>query len=389
LCGAVKLFLLRAKSNKKSPSTTAAGNRAAGWVGALIAGAVVWAFSTIVGLLSHRFLVLSSALQPPFTLSPPCPILQTKGAFVRHIYHVFDKVFKRIMQTASGEAIIGLINALFNAKHPLAAAVTFPNTVTVTKDMKQITSDIEILIADKYDYHIEAQIDDDLNIALRMFRHGYETGLKRKTTDKDGVIVVALPKAIVLYWETTKKTPDRIRLRLVFPDKTTHEYTVKTFKVLNHSVADLAKKKLTLLLPFHILKLRKQVLSAKTSAARKALAPELEQTLKDIFAALEDAERCGLLTKADKEVTLDQLNILFTQIYEPFTEFKEVVNMKDTIILGPIEKAKIKARLDNSLEIAQNFLALGDSPEKVAQATGLPLRKVKALLKNSVVKRTA
>ncbi|MDR3324624.1 MAG: hypothetical protein LBS82_01360 [Spirochaetaceae bacterium] len=59
--------------------------------------------------------------------------------------------------------------------------------------------------------------------------------------------------------------------------------------------------------------------------------------------------------------------------------------MKDTIILGPIEKAKIKTKL----EIAQNFLALGDSPEKVAQATGLPLRKVKTLLKSSVVKRTA
>jgi hypothetical protein len=63
--------------------------------------------------------------------------------------------------------------------------------------------------------------------------------------------------------------------------------------------------------------------------------------------------------------------------------------MKDTIILGPIEKAKIKARLDNSLEIAQSLLALGDSPEKVAQATGLPLRKVKALLKSSTIKQTA
>jgi hypothetical protein len=45
LCGAVKLFLLRAKSNKKSPSTTAAGNRAAVRVGGVFKfDAALWAF---------------------------------------------------------------------------------------------------------------------------------------------------------------------------------------------------------------------------------------------------------------------------------------------------------------------------------------------------------
>jgi hypothetical protein len=46
------------------------------------------------------------------------------------------------------------------------------------------------------------------------------------------------------------------------------------------------------------------------------------------FAALEEAEQPGVLTKADKEVALDRLNIPFTQIYNPFTEFKEATKMK-------------------------------------------------------------
>jgi hypothetical protein len=37
-----------------------------------------------------------------------------------------------------------------------------------------------------------------------------------------------------------------------------------------------------------------------------------------------------------------------------------------------------------ALKIAKNLLSLGESPEKTAKATGLPLRKVKALLKEPV-----
>jgi hypothetical protein len=293
------------------------------------------------------------------------------------------------MQTASHEAVITLINALFKTKHPANSRVEFPNTVTVTSDLKQIISDIEIKVNGKHHYHIEAQVDDDLNIALRMFEYGYQSGLKSKTTGKNGAITVRLPKARVLYWETTKNTPEWATLRLVFPDNTVHDYKVETFKVLNHTPADLAKKKLLLLLPFSILKLRKQVVAAKTSQKRRELSGELDITLRQVFETLDAAEKAAILTKADKEAILDQVDILFKQIYEPFTEFEEVTKMVDTVILSRVEKAEIKAGLKKSLEIAANFLALGDSPEKIAKATKLPLAKVKALLKEPKAKRTA
>jgi transcriptional regulator NrdR family protein len=293
------------------------------------------------------------------------------------------------MQTASHEAIITFVNALFKTSHPANSRVEFPNTVTVTSDLKQIISDIEILINGKHHYHMEAQVDNDLNIALRMFEYGYQRGLKSRTADKSGVITVRLPKARVLYWETTKNAPDWAVLRLVFPDDTVHEYKIETFKVLNHTIGDLAKKKLLLLLPFSILKLRKQVEAAKTSQKRRELSDDVAATLKQVFQTLDAAEKAAILTKADKEAILDQVDILFAQIYEPFTEFKEVTKMVDTIILSRVEKAELKAELNNSLKIAKNLLSDGDSPEKVARNTGLPLAKVKALLKEPKAKRTA
>jgi hypothetical protein len=99
--------------------------------------------------------------------------------------------------------------------------------------------------------------------------------------------------------------------------------------------------------------------------------------------ALDDAEKSALLTKEDRQVILGQLEIIFSQIYEPYKEFEEVTKMKDDIILSTGEKML----LANNLEIARNLLADGLSPERVARNTGLPLAKVKALLKTTRVKQ--
>jgi hypothetical protein len=48
--------------------------------------------------------------------------------------------------------------------------------------------------------------------------------------------------------------------------------------------------------------------------------------------------------------------------------------------VGWTAKWEARAKERNSLEIAKNLLIDGDSPEKVAKATQLPLAKVKALL---------
>jgi hypothetical protein len=48
-----------------------------------------------------------------------------------------------------------------------------------------------------------------------------------------------------------------------------------------------------------------------------------------------------------------------------------------------VEETRKQCKLEDKLEIAKNLLALGDSPEKTAKATGLPLRTVEDMLKTA------
>ena len=169
--------------------------------------------------------------------------------------HIFDLVFKRLMRLSSG-AIVQFINGLFDTAYPVDSTVEYPSTETVTDDLTHVVSDMLILIGGKHLYHIEAQINNDENMALRVFNYGYLEGLKRKTIEDD-LITIPFPAAKIIYWETTPKTPDTVTLRLQFPDGNHYDYGVDTFKFLDHSIQELEEKKMSILLPFYVLKLRK------------------------------------------------------------------------------------------------------------------------------------
>ncbi|MDR1316742.1 MAG: hypothetical protein LBK13_07700, partial [Spirochaetales bacterium] len=73
-------------------------------------------------------------------------------------FHIFDLIFKRLVQEASSRAVVCFINGLFNTNFPLNSAVEFPNREKVTESLKQIVSDMVICVAGEL-FHIEAQID--------------------------------------------------------------------------------------------------------------------------------------------------------------------------------------------------------------------------------------
>jgi hypothetical protein len=181
----------------------------------------------------------------------------------RETHQLFDLIFKRLVQESSPQTIVSLVNGLFGTTFPTDSLVSFPNKETVTENLHQIISDMMILIADEV-FHIEAQIDDDLNMALRMFRYGYYEAIKKTRTEEDGSLTISFPQARILYWETTRKTPDNITLHIVYPDRSRHDFIVPAFKVLEHGIEELEKKKLALLLPFYVLKYRKQVKAARS-----------------------------------------------------------------------------------------------------------------------------
>jgi hypothetical protein len=213
---------------------------------------------------------------------------------------------------------------------------------------------------------------------IRVFEYGYYSGLTEKTFE-NGVRTVEIAPAKVIYWEGTAKTPAKQTLRLKFPDGFAYNYEVETFTPLTHSVKELEKKGLVILLPFYVLKLRKQVENAKTGAERKKLSEQMQTMLDELVETVEDCERKGKIGNVDIPDILDGLERLFQELYGQYKEFME----DDIMLKDKLDLYTDKFKDQRSLEIAKNMLKRGTRPEIVSEDTGLPLAKVKALLKST------
>jgi hypothetical protein len=241
---------------------------------------------------------------------------------------------------------VQFINGLFGADHPINSVVEYPTTEYISENLKKHLLDILIVVNKTYTYHLEAQIKDDKNMAVRMFEYGHAVGFHNKKI-QENVIHIKFPEARVIYWETTKKTPDQETLVLEFPDGTTHKYQVKTFKYLSHSIKELEEERMVILLPFYLLKLRKRVIAAKTGEKRAKLAVELKDIIEKMMQSLESSEKRGLITTEDVRLISDHIDRLLSELYKNrYEEFKEADEMLQGALKTYSEIAAEQARLD-------------------------------------------
>jgi hypothetical protein len=254
-------------------------------------------------------------------------------------------------------------------------------TETIDKELRLRTRDILIRI-NKVTYHIEVQTNFDADMMIRVFEYDLAHAVGEKTFDGD-VRTIAFPHAQIIYLTTKGKTPDKQTLRLQFPDGFTYDYEVKTFYPLDHSVKELEKKGMAILLPFYVMKMREDVAKAD-GAGRKKLSAKMKTLLDKVDEAVKNCKEKGWIDDRDALDIIRDLDRLYTKLYGGYREFAEDDYMKEKYVRYStqiMEAAK--------LEMAKNFLALGVSPEKVAKAAGLPLGQVKGLLKTLKVEQPA
>jgi hypothetical protein len=260
---------------------------------------------------------------------------------------------------------------------------------------------------------------------LKVFEYDFAEGLRTKSAGEgDNVIEVRFPQARIIYWETTGKTPDEVTLRLRFSDGKHHDYNVRTFKFLDHDISELEKQKLAILLPFYVLKLRKRVVSAKTSKRRAELAGEMKSIFDELVAAVDRNAEAGLMSESDKRIVLEHMERLHKELYSPYRELKEVDTMLQERILTyseeaaakatkaaeeaaakaaekaaakaakatekaaakaakATEKAAVKAAEKAKFEVAQKMLTRGMALPDIAEIAGLPMDKLQTLIPHS------
>ncbi len=77
---------------------------------------------------------------------------------------------------------------------------------------------------------------------MRVFEYGYAEGLRTQIISDD-VITIEFSNDKIIYLETAK-TPDKVTLRLEFPDGNSYDYFVDMVKFLNYSISDIGEKKM-------------------------------------------------------------------------------------------------------------------------------------------------
>jgi hypothetical protein len=242
---------------------------------------------------------------------------------------IFDLVFKKLLRI-SKKALLCLINAQFNTSYPLDSPVEYLNTQHITKNLGYLYSDCVILIAQKYLYHFEAEIKKNPDMALRMFVYGFEIGREHRDLEWDPItkkkpkgVVIRFPYAKVFYWNPNSRNPNKLSITLIFPDGTSHKYTVEAYKPLEHSIAELQEQQMVLLLPFHLMKFRAAVERSRTEAERHKLAGEIAELTKSLITATKQSVRDKILTEEERTDVLDLMLRLQNEIYKDYTEIKE------------------------------------------------------------------
>ncbi|MDR2393349.1 MAG: hypothetical protein LBD93_04250 [Treponema sp.] len=245
------------------------------------------------------------------------------------IFQLFDKVFKCLMRL-SDRAIIHFINGLFGTQYPPDSKLTRPGTETVNPYLKHSLADMVMVINREYSYVLEAQIKNDPDMGVRILQYMLNEGWRGAQVEGSG-IRIRLPAARVIYWETSKGTPDKERICFEFPDGHTYIYEVVSFKFPEYSVGMLEAGDLGLLLPFCMLKYRKAVKGAKSREAREALAKEVGALIEEVVGAVRRSEDRGRMSHWDGENVLRLIRRMQRELYGGYKEFREVECMWEDI----------------------------------------------------------
>jgi hypothetical protein len=132
-------------------------------------------------------------------------------------------------------------------------------------------------------------------------------------------------------------------------------------------------------------KLRKQVKAAATRDERNALAQPMLNLVATLLDLVEQCTKKDFIGYADAQKIITAMERLYKQLYFKYKELREGEKRMNKKFIWPTDKII----MDNTLELARNFLAAGAAPDMVVKATGLSLRKVKSLMKQPVEKKPA
>ena len=194
----------------------------------------------------------------------PPEILENMTSEVRRQYFLWDEMLKRQIQLYP-EMLLPLIKEIFRKEYPVGINIKMRSTEYVVskvyeygeKRIESVRSDLLIQVGSKDIYHMECQMKQGGDIAIRMLEYDMNIalvhGLEWVEIAQAGNTYkhrIKFPKSAILYLDNTKNTPDAESCVIVFPDETEYEYRIPILKIQKYTPEMIEEKNLNILLPF-------------------------------------------------------------------------------------------------------------------------------------------
>jgi len=208
------------------------------------------------------------------------------------------------------------INGLYNKNYPLDSDVDYHWTEHHDEDLRRTLADTIITINHTDSYHIEIQMYPDQEIVMRVFEYSYH----HAAANRNGQDRLVFPSPKILYLYDDGNAPEYHELTIDFGEQGTFLYRIPTFKYLKMSLEELKQRKLIMLIPFQLLKLRKAIEKERT--------PENIRQLKylirhDIIETIKENVAVGNITNLEGQ-KLQRITLqLYRHIYEKYEEMEE------------------------------------------------------------------
>jgi len=265
-----------------------------------------------------------------------------------NLVHIYDKMCKRIL-TLSTKAVINLINGLYETDYPTDSTITYNWTEYEDQNLKRTLADTIITINNRFSYHMEIQMTVDDEIVFRVIEYGFGHAYKNRICEKGKeVLPFPEPKVIYLSENNIESIPDKYSVELDFGAQGSFTYKVPVTVLQKITPEELTRRKMIILIPFYLLKLRSALTQSRSETNKKALKSLIEN---DIVNSIKMNLELGNISSEDGLALHNMIQKLYWHIYSDYEELEDITMMIDESLDLPSDRlfAKIE-KLEISLE---------------------------------------
>ena len=168
---------------------------------------------------------------------------------------VYNKVYKMMLHDRP-KMVIPMINEIFQEQYKGQERIEFLEGTHYIKDTdgklveRATDSYFKVMDEREKEFHLEVQSTTDTTMVQRVYE--YDSAIAYKYRNVDGnKVTVKFPPSAVLFLRHTRNTSDVMEMVVEMKEGTAIQ-KVPVMKLGNYSVEDILKKKLLILIPFHI-----------------------------------------------------------------------------------------------------------------------------------------